>query len=461
MSVHPPRGPRVAARLAALRGAVAALLVAACGADDGSAPDGAEVRAQLAAAGIATPAERVAAPEAVLALGEALFFDAELSGNRDIACATCHAPAFAASDGISLAIGTGGRGVGPNRVPGLRRRLMPRNTLDLAGRAAPDFVRLGWDGAYERRDDGTVSAPREYAQELPPGLSGPLAAASYLPPFERDRMRGRPGDTDVDGGPNEIAMVDEFDLPGLDAALMARLLALEGYRVLFEQAWPDRDLEALTWVDGANALAAYIDTAFPDSGAPLDAFLAGDDDALGVGAHRGAAIFAGSGGCTRCHGGPFFTDHAFWNLGTPQLRPGMLDEEPLDYGRGRETGRADDRYRFRTPPLRNVALTGPWMHNGAYTTLEAAVAAHNDVFENVDTYDRTQLKPELQSLVLRDETTRARLRTTLAVDAEPARALRDDEIADVVAFLEALTSDAAAAGGPQPPGTVPSGRFGR
>jgi cytochrome c peroxidase len=436
------------------------VVLAACAETPDEAAPG-EVRAALLAAGLSPLTARETPDPALVALGQALFFDAALSGNRDTSCASCHVPEFATADGVSLAIGTGGRGTGPNRVPGQGRRPVPRNTLDLADRGHPAYQRMGWDGAVELLPDGSFSAPADFFTEMPAGLNSPLAAYSLLPAFDRDQMRGRIGDLDIFGEPNEIAQVDEFDLDGLSEAIGARLRAIDGYAALFANAFPERQLETFTHVDGANALAAFIDAAFRSDPTPYDRFLRGDDQALEPAALRGGALFAGRGRCASCHSGELLTDQEFYNLGTPQLRPGMLDEEPLDFGRGRETGRADERYTFRTPPLRNVAISGAWMHNGAYTLLENAVAAHLDIAGNIDTYDRTQLKPELQALVLRDATTRARLRSTLSLDAAPPVRMTEGEIADLVAFLDAMTSEQLAEWELWLPATTPSGLFGR
>ncbi|MCB0238120.1 MAG: hypothetical protein KDH08_05655, partial [Anaerolineae bacterium] len=102
---------------------------------------------------------------------------------------------------------------------------------------------------------------------------------------------------------------------------------------------------------------------------PWDRFLAGDDSALSTDAQHGALLFYGDAGCARCHSGNLLTDQEFHNAAVPQLGPGKGRQNPyIDLGRARETGNPDDRFAFRTPPLRNVALTGPWMHNGAFAT---------------------------------------------------------------------------------------------
>ena len=86
-------------------------------------------------------------------------------------------------------------------------------------------------------------------------------------------------------------------------------------------------------------------------------------------------LFYGKADCASCHSGAFQTDHDFHAIAMPQLGPGKGDgfRGREDFGRERVTGDPTDRFRFRTPTLRNVALTGPWGHTGAYATLEAVV----------------------------------------------------------------------------------------
>jgi len=105
-----------------------------------------------------------------------------------------------------------------------------------------------------------------------------------------------------------------------------------------------------------------------------------------------------------------------------------------------ETGEAADRFAFRTPPLRNVAVTGPWMHDGAYTTLEAAVYHHLNPEQALRNYDVSQLRPVLQKTVLSDpETLEMMMQGLDPLVAEPVT-LTGEEFGQLMAFLYALTS---------------------
>jgi cytochrome c peroxidase len=154
----------------------------------------------------------------------------------------------------------------------------------------------------------------------------------------------------------------------------------------------------------AKAIAAFERTVVTGP-SPYDRYVAGETTALSAAAQRGMAVFSGKGRCVLCHGGPMLSDQSFHNLGV-----GMSREKP-DMGREAVTKNPQDRGRFKTPTLRNVALTWPYFHDGSARSLD-------DVLEF---YDRGgQPNGNLDSVV------------------RPLR-LTDGEQADLKAFLEALT----------------------
>jgi cytochrome c peroxidase len=273
-----------------------------------------------------------------------------------------------------------------------------------------------------------------------------------FPVTGRDEMCGAPGDAG-----NELCAIADNDFTGIWRALMERLLALPGYRVLFAQAYPHVAEPHLGFQHAANAIAAFETAAFTRLDSPWDRYLAGDDDALGPFARRGAWLFFGKAGCASCHDGPLLTDQQFHNLAVPQLGPGKAPAVPRDFGHGGLTGALRDRFTFRTPPLRNVAATGPWMHNGSYTTLEGAVRHHLDPLGALFGYDRSQLPPDLQPTVLDDPATLRGLVANLDPKARHRVNLSDGEIAALLAFLEALTSPTLGQLEAVVPAVVPSG----
>jgi cytochrome c peroxidase len=382
-------------------------------------------------------------------LGRLLFFDKLLSGNRDTACATCHHPAFFTDDALSLSIGTGGTGLGPSRIKGASRPFVARNATDLFDRGAPEWTTMFWDIRVSGKP-GSFATPAE--SRLPAGLENVLAVQAMFPITGRDEMRGMVGDPD-----NEIAALDNSDFPGIWDAVMARILAIPAYRRLFRAAYPRVPTDRLGFQHAANAIAAFESAAFTRLDSPWDRYVAGVDRALDVPAKRGALLFFGRAGCVQCHSGSLLTDQKGHNIAVPQLGPGKPPSTPLDFGLGNITGAAADRFAFRTPPLRNVAVTGPWMHNGAYSTLAGAVLHHLNPAAALRGYDPSQLSPDLRSTVRNDPATTAAVLATLDPLVQTPRPLSEQDLDDLMEFLGALTSPTLELLPLEIPDQVPSG----
>jgi cytochrome c peroxidase len=374
-------------------------------------------------------------PEALVALGEALFFDPILSGNKDTSCASCHHPAFATSDGMALAVGTGATGVGPQRSDPGYPGFLSRHSPQLFNLGQPGFDRLFWDARVERLDSGELRTP--VGDDPLAGLSGVLAAQALIPLIDRNEMRGDVGDVDVTGEPNELAAIDDEDPQAVWAALLDRLLALDAYQALFAAAFPDVPEDDLTFAHAVNAIAAYEATAFEATATPWDAYLAGDDSAIPEAAKLGALLFYGSAGCVRCHSGPLLTDHQIHNVGVVQLGPGRPGSAPFDTGRALVTGEEADRFGFRTPSLRNVTRTAPYMHNGALEDLQDVVRHYGNPLTAIEGYDPTWLHPDLVDTVQTDEAHIADITSTLSDDLPTTPQFVG--LANIIQFLEVLT----------------------
>lgn len=391
----------------------------------------------------------------LVALGKFLYFDKELSGNRDISCATCHHPLLHTGDGISLSLGTGGTGLGPERVRGKGRFFIPRNAPDVFNRGATEWETMFWDSRVAGTAATGFTTPA--GEQLPAGVMSVLAAQAMFPVTSHDEMRGAPGDVDVFGNVNELALIEDEDLPAIWERLTQRLLAFPEYVAMFQQAYPDLMPEELGFQHVANAIAAFEAQAFTYLNSPWDHYIAGDNSALSEEARRGAILFYGKAQCVACHSGNLFTDQKHHNICIPQLGPGKNNKVGLDLGRRLITGNSADDFAFRTPPLRNVALTGPWMHNGAYSTLEGAIRHHLQPAEALRNYDVTQLTPDLQATFRNDEVMVAVLMNGLDPLMTSPLELSDDEVHQLVAFLEALTDPAAGDLTMHIPESVPSG----
>jgi cytochrome c peroxidase len=379
---------------------------------------------------------------ALVDLGRSLFFDKILSGNRDVACATCHAPADHATDALSLPVGTGGSGEGALRTLGPGRQFVPRNAPSLLNQGL-GFFYLFWDGRVnEEGGFGRFKTP--LGVTLPSGLRNLLAAQAMLPVVNRTEMRGVEGDRDQAGNPNELAAIPDATPTEVWSAAMRRLLAVQEYQAKFNAAYPGTPVSALGFEHAANAIAAFEMEAFTRTNSPFDRFLAGNDRAMSVDEKRGALLFFGKARCSTCHSGPLLGGQSFANVGAPQIGPGVGAAAPLDIGRGEEfTNVREYKFAFRVQPLRNVELTGPYMHSGAYPTLDAVVRHYNNADSAQRNYDPSHLTPAVRAMYHGDPATVKAVLETLDFRLRQPLGLTKTEQSELVAFLKSLTDPAA------------------
>ena len=398
-------------------------------------------------------------------LGRLLFFDKILSGNRNISCATCHHSHLALGDGLSLSLGEGATGLGLTRTPGevsagVQERV-PRNAPHLFNLGATEFTTLFHDG----RVSVDASEPSGFAapESLPDGLDNVLAAQAMFPVTSATEMAGSPGSNPV------ADLVAAGDVRGVWDRLARRVRSVTGYVPLFINVFPDVATPSdITFVHIANAIAEFEAQAWKTTATPFDRYLDGEPDAMSGAAQRGMRLFYGRARCAQCHSGTFQTDHDFHAIAMPQIGPGKGDGAGAeDFGRERVTGLSEDRYKFRTPSLRNVAITGPWGHDGAFDTLRAVVLHHLDPNASFLTYDPSQAvlppRPDLDALDLSVFNTRTapgplnRWRPILAASELTPVSLTNEELEDLMDFLRALTDPASLDMRRDIPFSVPSG----
>ena len=216
-----------------------------------------------------------------------------------------------------------------------------------------------------------------------------------------------------------ITNVDE--MAGTPSEIESELKAIPAYVSLFEKAFGSKD--SVTYENVQNAIAAFERTLITNN-SPFDKYAAGDVNALTPAQRRGLAIFRSAGTrCFECHSAPTFSDNSFSVTGVPDLAG-----QPHDAGRMEVENTSLDGA-FKAPTLRNIALTAPYMHNGAFETLEEVVefyakgGGRDAGVENIDIH-------------------------VLGFD------LTDQEKSDLVAFLFALTDESNL---PEIPENVPSG----
>lgn len=265
-------------------------------------------------------------------LGKRLFFDPRLSGDATISCASCHSPKKAWTDGLALSVG-------------YPTSLYFRNTPTLLNTAFKKLVY--WDG-------------RLSGEDLPTAVRDHLSEAHFM------QADGR--------------------------LLVERLRQVPEYEAGFKTVYG----EDPSYGKILNAISAYVKSLVSED-VPLDRYLSGDLGALSSNAKRGKDLFQGKAGCIQCHYGPLLTDERFHKLGLSE-NPEVF-KEPLrhitfrrffktfgvegydvlreDVGLYAVTKDPKDKGKFKTPPLREVARTAPYMHNGVFESLEEVVEFYN------------------------------------------------------------------------------------
>lgn len=395
-------------------------------------------------------------------LGQLLFYDKILSGNRNISCGTCHHPDFGTSDGLSLGIGEGGQGLGPDRTAGtgadrIKKRI-PRNAPALWNLGVRDLHTMFHDGRLSTADtyDNGFNSPAE--EWLPSGFNSLLAVQAVFPLVAQFEMAGNPKENEIAG-----AVHDRIDAAW--PILAKRVRTLPDYGRSFVGAFAHiRKPEDVTIVDIANALAAFMALEWRSIDSPFDRYLNGKTSALDDTQKRGLALFYGAANCASCHSGPLLSDQKFHALGLPPFGPGRtrrFDPMVRDVGRMGESDDIADAYRFRTPMLRNIALTAPYGHNGAFPTLEGIVRHHLDPAKSLANWKPADARlpeaPWLSSIdfiVGQDRHEMARQQK--AIDVAPVD-LDDQQVNDLLAFLESLTGTSRATPRFGVPDHVPSG----
>lgn len=394
-------------------------------------------------------------------LGRLLFYDPILSGNRNISCGTCHHHELAGADALPLGIGEGGNGLGTKRTAGTGEqriaKRIPRNAPALFNLGAREITHLFHDGRLSHSDDYGNGYDSPAEEWLPQGLPSLLAAQALFPLTSEFEMAGNPGENQIAG-----AAYDRIDY--VWPLISERIRAIPDYKNAFIEHYDEiRSGLDINIVHIAIALADFINMEWQSHDSQWDAYIESARP-LPDAAMRGLAVFNGRGNCSSCHSGPLFTDHRFHALALPQFGPGRtrrFDPYARDVGRMAETDKLSDAYRFRTPSLRNVALTGPYGHNGAYDSLEGIIRHHLKPQHSLDRWRPTQVKlPPAQWLqatdfiTLQDNREQQRLRSN--IDIAPID-LTDREIADLIAFLNSLTGTRSRYGRLGRPDSVPSG----
>ncbi len=362
-------------------------------------------------------------------LGRLLFFDTIMGLNNDNNCAGCHSPTSGFGDTQSIAIGIDNNGiVGAGRAGPRNQRRAP-TVVNTAF-----FPNLMWNSRFASLSDNPFDNGAGFIFPQPEGLTLSylphlLVAQAFIPPTERVEVAG-------------------FAFPGdsqdIRQEVLRRINNVPEYRKRFAKLFPSvRDGGAITFDMLGLAIAEFEFTlVFAD--APIDRFARGQSNALTEAQKSGALLFFGKAGCVDCHSvsGPaneMFSDFRQHVVGVPQIAPvagNVTFDGPgqnEDFGLEQVTGDANDRYKFRTSPIRNVALQPTFFHNGAFTRLDDAVRHHLDVFTSARNYNPVAagIAPDLRAPMGPIEPVLARVDAILETPIE----LTEEEFSQLVDFV--------------------------
>jgi cytochrome c peroxidase len=323
-------------------------------------------------------------------LGRLLFFDPLLGINLDNACAGCHSPRHGFGDSQPMAIGIDNNNlVGPHRSGprNMRRTPLVINTAFYPRQMWNSrFVALA-DDPFDNSAGFLFPAPEELSLSDQPHL---LTAQAFIPTTERNEMAG-------------FQFVGDND--DMRAEVVERLNKTPNYdwlfRLVFAEIGPD---DRITYDHLAAAIAEF-EFSLTFANAPIDQFARGDHAAMTDSEKQGALLFFGKARCVSCHAvsGPsneMFSDFIPHVIAVPQVAPRSTNstfdgpDANEDFGLEQITGLESDRYRFRTSPLRNIAVQPAFFHNGAFTSLADAIAHHLDVYGSARDYSPEGRLPE-------------------------------------------------------------------
>ncbi len=312
---------------------------------------------------------RLAEPNrSLIQLGRRLFVDQNLSGNKNISCLTCHDPARGTSDGRMLSQTHDGLSV------------LKRNSPSLFNLEYNNF--MFWDGSvFYNPSENSFTTPLSDLNGINPKafmitsvLKSALAAQVIFPMMSHEEMRGARGDNEIANAKNHL---EGWSL------LVKRLLAFPIYQKLFQEAYGIKNLNEVNIGHVGNAIAEYIFEDFSATETPYNRYLNGEVSALTTHQKTGFLVFMEK-GCIACHQGATLSlNNFFASVGVPQI-----SKEPFenDVGRGAMPNEGFRKYFFKTPSLINVALTAPYMHNGAFATLEEVLDHYENFSRSIDQY---------------------------------------------------------------------------
>ncbi|TXE06248.1 cytochrome-c peroxidase [Seonamhaeicola algicola] len=269
-------------------------------------------------------------------LGRLLFFDPILSGNKDVACATCHHPTNGYAEFKDISIGVNGIGFGSKRV------FNKPNSIPFVKRNAHTVLNTAFNGIGMANNYTPENAPMFWDKRVQS-----LETQALEPIKALEEMRGT-----------------NFSEAEILTEVVKRLKEIPEYKTLFTTVFSEEN--PINTVNIGKAIAAFERTLITNN-TPFDKYMRGDSTAISLAEKEGFKLFKNV-GCINCHNGPMFSDFKTHILSVPENS--KLDSADMGFNK---------QFAFRTPTLRNLRHTAPYMHNGTLLTLEKVLEFYEDL----------------------------------------------------------------------------------
>lgn len=312
-----------------------------------------------------------------LELGKKLFIETNISGNRNVSCLTCHNPMKGTSDGLALSQTEDGKGV------------LKRNSSSLYNVGDRFNTFMFWDGRVQYQPTRKIFTTPEpalngvlpKAPQITTVLKSALAAQAIFPLLSHEEMRGRKGTNEIADAKDNLEAWDVIIKRVTTESDSSRYIAL------FNRAYPELggDVKKINIGHAGEAMATFMRDQFQSNTSPFHRYVAGDNSAMTAQQKRGLMVFMEEGKCIACHQGSLLGNNSFFaSVGVPSF-----GAKPFagDLGRAEANNENFRKFFFKTPSLINVALTAPYMHNGAFKTIREVLNHYNDIGTSLRSFD--------------------------------------------------------------------------
>lgn len=269
-------------------------------------------------------------------LGRLLFYDPILSGGKDVACATCHHPEFGYAESLDLSIGVNGKGLGESRT------FNRKNNIPFTKRNSQSLLNVAFNGINEEGNYFPEEAPMFWDLR-----AKGLEDQAIFPIKTLEEMRGH-----------------SFAEDSIANQVAKRVNDITAYKQLFKECFPECETVTIDYI--TKALATFQRSLIANN-SRFDQYMRGNEKALSSRELNGMKAFIKA-GCARCHSGPMFSNFKVHVLGVQDNEKNPVSDAGFN-----------DTYAFRTPTLRNLRVTRPYMHSGKLQTLDNVLLFYEDL----------------------------------------------------------------------------------